>query len=134
VASKPSRKKASLISPPADDDDDDYNSSSSSNQRVQTDSTIPNNKLDIILSDNKKRTCVLIDTAISGDRNVIKKGAEKILKYKDLIIEIHCIWKVKAKVIPIITGVTGTISKSLQQYLSNIPGKHKIKELQKTAI
>jgi hypothetical protein len=43
-------------------------------------------------------------------------------------------WNVKVKVIPVITGVTGTISESLRQYLSNIPGKHKIKELQKTAI
>jgi hypothetical protein len=32
---------------------------------------------------------MLIETAISGDRNVIKKNeAEKILKYKDLTIEI----------------------------------------------
>jgi len=30
--------------------------------------------------------------------------------------------------------VTGTISKSLTQYLSNIPGKYEIKELQKPAI
>jgi len=29
-----------------------------------------------------------IHVAIRGDRNVIKKEAEKILKYKDLIIEI----------------------------------------------
>jgi hypothetical protein len=29
---------------------------------------------------------VLIDVAILGDRNVIKKEAEKILKYKDLTI------------------------------------------------
>jgi len=36
-------------------------------------------------------------------------------------------------VIPVITGETGTISKSLRQYLRNIPGKHEIKELQKTA-
>ena len=43
-------------------------------------------------------------------------------------------WNVKAKVKPVITGATGTISKSLKQYLSNIPGKHEIKELQKTAI
>ena len=26
-----------------------------------------------------------IDVAISGDRNVVKKDAEKILKYKDLV-------------------------------------------------
>jgi len=32
---------------------------------------------------------MLIDV-ISGDRNVIKKEAEKILKYKDLTIEIQC--------------------------------------------
>jgi hypothetical protein len=40
---------------------------------------------------------MLIDAAISGERNVIKKENEKILKYKDLIIEIHCTWNVKAK-------------------------------------
>jgi len=35
---------------------------------------------------------MLLDVAISGDRNVIKKEAEKILKYKDLTIEIQRIW------------------------------------------
>ena len=50
------------------------------NQQVQTDRTIPNNKPDIIIRDNEKRTRILIDVAIPGDRNVIKKEAEKILK------------------------------------------------------
>ena len=36
--------------------------------------------------------------------------------------------------ISVIIGATGTISESLRQYLSNIPGKHKIRELQKTAV
>jgi len=43
-------------------------------------------------------------------------------------------WNVKAEVIPVITGATGTISISLRQYMSNIKGKHEIKEIQKTAI
>jgi hypothetical protein len=30
---------------------------------------------------------MLLDVAISGDRNVIKKEADKILKYKDLTTE-----------------------------------------------
>jgi hypothetical protein len=79
---------------------------------------------------------MLIEVTIPGDRNVIKKEAEKIYthKYKDLIIEIHRMWNVKAKVTPVIIGTTGTISKSLRQYLSNITGKHESKELQKTAI
>jgi hypothetical protein len=38
------------------------------------------------------------------------------------------------KVIPVIISATGTISKSFRKYVSNIPGNHKVKELQKTAI
>jgi hypothetical protein len=41
-------------------------------------------------------------------------------------------WNVRAKVIPVRKGATGTISKSLRQYLSNITGKREIKEIQKT--
>jgi len=81
------------------------------NQKIQTDTTIPNNKPDIIIRDNEKGTCVVIDVGISGDRNVIKMEAEKILKYEDLTIEIQRMWNVKTKVIPVIIGVTGTISK-----------------------
>jgi hypothetical protein len=59
------------------------------NQQVQTDRTIPNNNPNIIIRDNEKGTCMLIEIAISGDRNVIKKEAGKILKYKDLTTEIQ---------------------------------------------
>jgi hypothetical protein len=62
---------------------------------VQSDRAIPNNKPDIVIRDNEKRTCMLIDVAFSGDRNMIKKEAEKILKYKDLTIEIQHMWNVK---------------------------------------
>jgi hypothetical protein len=40
-------------------------------------------------------------------------------------------WNVKTKVIPVITGVTQTISKSFIKYMSTIPGND---ELQKTSI
>ena len=36
--------------------------------------------------------------------------------------------------IPVIIGATGTISKTFRKYVSNIPGIHEVKELQKTAI
>ena len=77
---------------------------------------------------------ILVDVAVSVDRNVIKKEAEKILKYKHLTIEIQGLWNVKTKVIPVTIGATGTISKSFGKYVSNIPGNHEVKELQKTAI
>jgi hypothetical protein len=42
-------------------------------------------------------------------------------------------WNVKAEVIPVIIGATGTISKSLRHYLNNILGKREIKELPKNS-
>jgi hypothetical protein len=65
---------------------------------------------------------------------VIQKEAENILKYKDLTIEIQRMWNVKTRVIPVIIGATGTISKSFRKYVSTIPGNHDIRELQKTAV
>jgi len=51
---------------------------------VQSDRIIPENKPYIIIRDNEKGKCMFTDVAISGDRNVIKKEAEKILKCKTL--------------------------------------------------
>jgi hypothetical protein len=95
------------------------------------DRTIPNNKLYTIIRDKKNGTYMLIDVAFPGDRNVIKKEAEKILKYKYLVTEIQPMWNMEAKVIQVKIGATGTVSRSLRQYPSNITGRHEIKELQK---
>ena len=42
-------------------------------------------------------------------------------------------WNVETKVIPVIIGATGAISKIFRKYVSNIPGNHEVKQLQKTA-
>jgi len=57
-----------------------------------------------------------------------------IIINEDLTIEIRRMWNVKTKVIPVIIGATWTISKLFRKYVSSIPGKHKVKGLQKTAI
>jgi hypothetical protein len=56
------------------------------NQQVQTDTTIPNNKQNIITRDNEKGTRMLKEVETTGDRTVIGKEAEDILKYKHLTI------------------------------------------------
>jgi hypothetical protein len=43
-------------------------------------------------------------------------------------------WNVKTRVIPVIIGATGSVSKSFRKYVSTIPGNHEVKEVQKTAI
>jgi hypothetical protein len=49
-----------------------------------------------LIHNNNNNNNMLIDVPVPGDRNVIKKVAEKILKYKDLIKEIQRMWNVKA--------------------------------------
>jgi hypothetical protein len=57
-------------------------------------------------SDGPKTTIIII---------IIIKESEKILKYKDLTIEKQRMWNVKARVIPVVIGATGTISKIIQK-------------------
>jgi len=79
---------------------------------------ILNNKPAIIIHDKEeeeeeeeKGTCMFIDTAISGGRNVMKKEAEKILKYKDVTVTTQCLWNAKkTNVISVIIGAAVTIS------------------------
>ena len=40
-------------------------------------------------------------------------------------------WNVKTKVIPVIIGATGNISKSFRKYMSNIPGNLKSRNYRK---
>jgi hypothetical protein len=51
---------------------------------VLSDTTISNNKLDAIIRDNEKGICLIIHTAMSGNRNVIKKKAKNIFKNEKL--------------------------------------------------
>jgi hypothetical protein len=59
------------------------------NQQVKIDRFISKNIPAVIICDIEKRPFLFIDTAISGDKNVIKKEAETILKYEDPPIQIQ---------------------------------------------
>jgi len=43
-------------------------------------------------------------------------------------------WILKSKIIPVITGATGRVTKSLRKNLEVITGKNSIDSLQKTAV
>ena len=104
------------------------------NQEVHTDREVTANRTDIIIKNKKEKTCTLIDVAIPADRNVVQKEAEKKLKYKSLCKEIQRMWNLKCRIIPIIIGATGIVTRSLRKNLEAVPGKHSIDSLQKTAI
>jgi hypothetical protein len=83
------------------------------NQQGQADSTIINNKSDILIPANEEEACMLIDVTMLRDRNAIKKEAEKIIKYKDFTIDIQLMWYVTTKVIAIITEAIAKTSESV---------------------
>ena len=87
------------------------------------------------MRDNKQGTCMLIDAAIPGDRNVIKKEAEKILIYQDLIMEIQRMWNVKCEIKSDTNNSMGDWNHF--KIAQTIPEQHTrkawIKDLQKTA-
>ena len=62
-----------------------------------TNRTIHHNKLDLMMCDIEKGKHMSTDVAISRDRNVIKKEAKKVTKYKNLTTETEQLWKVKTK-------------------------------------
>jgi hypothetical protein len=86
------------------------------NQGIQTDREVLANRPDIIVKNKKDKTCLVIDVAIPSDKNVIRKEAEKKLKYKNLSIEIQRIWNMKCFVIPVIIGATGIVSKGFPMF------------------
>jgi len=70
---------------------------------------------------------MLIDVTIAEGGNVIEKEAEKILITKTEKQKYSACGLLKGNVKPVISGATGTISKSLRKYPSNITGKHEFK-------
>ena len=63
-----------------------------------------------------------------------KKLKKKLSKYKDLDFEVSRMWKVRTKIVPVVTGALGTIEKGLDQNLQLLPGYPSATELQKVAL
>jgi hypothetical protein len=88
------------------------------NQGVQTDREVLANRPDIIIKNKKGKIFLLIDVAITSDRNVIQKESENKLKYQKLSIEIQRMWNMKCFVKPVIIGATGIVTKGLKKIIS----------------
>ena len=73
--------------------------------------------------------------SIPGDeRALLAKETEKIEKYDELRRELERLWKVKAKVVPIIVGALGTVTRNLNSYLKEIGVNVTIQLIQKSAL
>ena len=72
--------------------------------------------------------------SIPADHNVVSKEAEKILKYKDLAIEISRMWHTAVTVTPVVVGALGTTSKEYEKFIKEIPGNSSGVEIQRSTL
>ena len=101
---------------------------------VQTDKHVIANRPDIVIIDKEKKTAMIIDVAVPSDCNIKKKEHEKIDKYQGLREEMEKMWKVEAKVVPIVVGALGAVTTTLEKWLEQIPGRTTEISIQKNAI
>ena len=62
------------------------------------------------------------------------KGSGKEVEIVEFMYRDKRMWNLKCTIIPVITGATGRVTRSLRKNLEAVPGKHSIDSLQKTAI
>ena len=58
----------------------------------------------------------MIDIVVPSDSNIKKKEYEKLEKYQGLKEELERMWKVKAKVVPVVIGALGAVSRKLEEW------------------
>ena len=68
---------------------------------------------DLIVINKKKRTCKIVDFAVLTDHRIKLKEREKKDKYLDLPWELKKIWNVKVRIVSIVIGAFGTVTKGL---------------------
>ena len=92
---------------------------------IQTDHLISAGRLDlkIINKKKKKKTCKIVDFAVSADHGIKLKEGEKKDKYMDLAKELKKLWNMKVTIIPIVIGAFGTVTIGLLKGLEELEYK-----------
>ena len=81
-----------------------------------------------------KKTCKIVDFAVSADHRVKLKENEKKDKYLDLAREIKKLWNMKVTIIPFVIGALHTIPKGLINGLEDLEMSGKVDTIQTTAL
>ena len=90
---------------------------------IQTDREIYYRRPDIVIQKKKAKETITVD--------FLQKETEKCEKYQDLAREIHRIWKSRTKVVPVVVGALGSVSKKLAGHLEQLGIKNRTRTMQK---
>ncbi|KAF7650224.1 hypothetical protein LDENG_00129190, partial [Lucifuga dentata] len=102
--------------------------------KFQTDKQLLANQPDMVVVDKQQKRAVVIDVAVPADSNIRKKEHQKIQRYQGLKEELERTWKVKSKVVPVVTGALRAVTPKLGEWLQGIPGTTFEVSVQKSAV
>ena len=101
---------------------------------IQTDHLIPARRPDLIIINNKKKNCRIVDFAVLADHTINLKEIKKKDKYLDLARELKKQWNMKVTIVPIVIGALGTITKGLLKGLEDLEIGGWVETIQTTAL
>ena len=94
---------------------------------IQMDHLIPARRPDLIIINKKKKKkkkrkkiCKIVNFAIPADHRINLKECEKKDKYLDLAKELKKLRNMKVRIVPIVIGAFGTITKGLLKGLEEV--------------
>ncbi|KAF7643739.1 hypothetical protein LDENG_00234400 [Lucifuga dentata] len=89
----------------------------------------------MVVVDKEQKRAIVTDVAVPADSNIRKKEHEKIEKYQGLKEELERTWKVKSKVVPVVTGALWAVTpQNVGEWLQEIPGTTSDISVQKSAV
>ena len=101
---------------------------------IQTDHVIEARRPDLVVVDKKEKSCKIIDFAVPGDSRIEDKEKDKIEKFQDSGRELQKIWNLKVKIIPLVAGSLGAITKQFGNRLKQIDITAGTAQVQKTVL
>ena len=101
---------------------------------IQMDHLIPARKPNLIIKNQKKGTCKIVDFTLPADYRIKLKEYEKKDKYLDFVRELKKLWNMKVSIIPIAIGAVGTETRELLKGLENLEVCGRVGTIQTTAL
>ena len=89
---------------------------------------------DLIIINKKKRTCKIVDFAVSADHRIKLEENEKKSKYLDLARELKKLWNMKVTIIPVVIGAFVTDTKGLIKGLEDLEIRGWVETIQTIAL
>ena len=103
-------------------------------RNVMTTKQLEHNRPDVVVIDRAARKWLIVDFAVPWDKNVVTKEDEKMAKYSPLALEVRRVYGVETKVVPVVVGALGVVSKRLEGYLKVLGVPDVLGGLQTSAI